>query len=92
MTKGEEPRRARIDGEDVVVLIADEYDRLAASRRQVAAQSAQLHSLKQSLLQARTLLEELDTAADDMHRVQHLLATRPRALAPRANTQSEARR
>jgi hypothetical protein len=26
MTKREEPRRARVDGEDVVVLMADDYD------------------------------------------------------------------
>lgn len=58
MGKRPPPRRVTIDGTDLVILPADEYDLLAAARRQVGGQSNRVRMLRHELDQAQRLLAD----------------------------------
>jgi hypothetical protein len=66
LAKHPEPRRAQLDGADVVVLTPDEYERLDASRRQAGANASRIRSLSQKLAAATEFFDELEQALADL--------------------------
>jgi hypothetical protein len=59
VTRPAAPRRIRIDDEDVVVLPAADYERLASTRRQLGAREARNRSLTDQVNTLSTLLADI---------------------------------
>ncbi|WFE66567.1 hypothetical protein [Micromonospora sp. WMMD714] len=64
MSKTAAPRHLRIDDEDVVVLPAADYERLASARRQLGAREARNRSLTDQVKALSTLLTDIRQIVD----------------------------
>ncbi|GAA3215038.1 hypothetical protein ACFO1B_14260 [Dactylosporangium siamense] len=60
-----EPRRATIDGQEFVLLEPEQYERLAAARRQHGAHSSQLSRLREQLNAALRRLNAVRRVLDE---------------------------
>ncbi|MET9253930.1 hypothetical protein [Streptomyces sp. NPDC003717] len=60
MARRPEPPRITVDGQDVVALTVEEYERLLASRRQTGAQSARVRALTERVRRAEHLVRDLE--------------------------------
>ena len=60
MSRRREPRRVQVDGADFVLLPVDDYERLAATRRQVGAHADRVRHLRQKVAQLVAFLERLE--------------------------------
>ncbi|WP_141722362.1 hypothetical protein [Micromonospora haikouensis] len=64
MSRPAAPRHITIDDEDVVVLPAADYERLASARRQLGAREARNRSLTDQVNTLRTLLTDIRRIVD----------------------------
>ncbi|MER6381208.1 hypothetical protein [Streptomyces sp. NPDC001250] len=60
MARPPQPRRITLGGRDAVALTLEEYEQLAASRRQIGGQSARVRVLAQQAKRTERLLHDLE--------------------------------